>query len=145
MVQIWSYCMLGVKWGAICKLFHSSRPSVHPRNEPWNYSILKKKQGEKRIMVEAFKINIKPRTPGAFPMMHCSLLPTVTWDIVSEAGGWGLPLTNYQCHGYTQKMGLGETRGHPQCRLIEDNNTATVIRTQARELPAKSARMTFVW
>lgn len=38
------------------------------------------------VMVEALKINIKRTTPGAFPMMHCSLLSTVTWDTVAEAG-----------------------------------------------------------
>lgn len=36
---------------------------------------------------------------------------------------------------------MGVNNRHPQCRLIEDNNTPTLIRTQTRELPTKSVRM----
>lgn len=47
-----------------------------------------KRAGEKKKdnQVAALKINIKPRTPGAFPMMHCGLLSMLTRDVVAEAG-----------------------------------------------------------
>lgn len=91
MIQIWSYCMLGVKKKGKVRGYLQTLPLQQTQCSPQERAMKllhfeKRSRGKKRIMVEAFKINIKPTTPGAFPMMHCSLLPTVTWDIVSEAG-----------------------------------------------------------
>jgi len=58
MIQIcWAYSKLGGKARGYLQLFHSNRPGLNLRNEPWNYSILKRQEVIKRILVAALKIN----------------------------------------------------------------------------------------
>lgn len=146
MIQIcWSYCTLGVKRGAICNSSTPADPLLTPgmsheitpfwKNGGWD--------GVGRgVMVEALKINIKCATPGAFPMMHCSLLSTVTWDTVAEAAA-EVYLSQTISVMATSRHGKGSKKnGQPQCRPIVDSNTPTLARPQTRELTAKSLHTT---
>ncbi len=55
----------------------------------------------------------------------------------------GLRFTSHKLSvswGHTDRE-MGVNSGHPQCRLIEDNNTPILIRTQTRGRPTKSVCM----
>lgn len=141
MIQIyWSYSTLGVKRGAIYNSSTPPDPVITSRLSHEITPFWKSRGKKRRILVKALKNKYKTQNPRGFS--HDALHSITHFDMTLSQR-LGLRFTSHKLSPSWEHADreMGVNNGHPQCRLIEDNNTATLIRTQTRRLPTQSVRV----
>lgn len=91
----------------------------------------------KKNLVAALKINIKPQDPRVFFPWCIAVYYPLWHETLSQRLGLRFTFHKLSVSFECVDREMGVNNGHPQRRLIEDNNTPTLIRTQMSETPTE--------